>query len=130
MSTKKEPSLTEVQEDNPKGVSRPDVDDDAVFSYEEQRKIIRRLDYRLITTTGSLYAISLIDRSNLSFAAVAGMTRDLDMLVSYRYVRCPTEDVVSLSCPEALIAEPSSPNSRSLYWFSSSPTLSANPLPR
>lgn len=72
--------------------STADVDDDEVFTFQQQRKIIRKIDYRLISITGGLYAISLIDRSNVSFAAVAGMTKDLDMLKSYRYV-CRSPDM-------------------------------------
>ncbi|KAK2051026.1 MFS general substrate transporter [Colletotrichum caudatum] len=49
------------------------------FSFEEQKNIIRRVDVRLLTTVGLLYCFSVIDRSNLPSAAVAGMLEDLDM---------------------------------------------------
>ncbi|OHW91842.1 major facilitator superfamily transporter [Colletotrichum incanum] len=49
------------------------------FSFEEQEKIMRRVDVRLVTTVGLLYCFSVIDRSNLPSAAVAGMIGDLDM---------------------------------------------------
>lgn len=42
------------------------------FTAEEQRKIIRRIDLRLVTMTGLAYCISLMDRTNLSAAAIAG----------------------------------------------------------
>jgi hypothetical protein len=42
------------------------------FTEEEQRKIIRRIDLRLVTMTGLAYCISLMDRTNLSAAAIAG----------------------------------------------------------
>ena len=35
------------------------LDDDEVFSYEEQRKIIHRVDYRLIIPTGVMYCAFL-----------------------------------------------------------------------
>jgi hypothetical protein len=35
------------------------------FTPEEQRKIIRRIDYRLVITLGLMYCVSLMDRTNL-----------------------------------------------------------------
>jgi hypothetical protein len=42
------------------------------FSPQEQRKIIHRIDRRLVLTVGVLYCISLMDRTNLSAASIAG----------------------------------------------------------
>ncbi|KAL4975307.1 major facilitator superfamily domain-containing protein [Aspergillus desertorum] len=42
------------------------------FTYEEQRKIIHRVDRPLVTITGAAYCISLMDRANVSIAAIAG----------------------------------------------------------
>ncbi len=42
------------------------------FSYAEQKKIIRRIDLRLVLTLGLMYMISLMDRTNLGAASVAG----------------------------------------------------------
>jgi hypothetical protein len=42
------------------------------FSPEEQRKIIHRVDRRLVLTVGVLYCISLMDRTNLGAASIAG----------------------------------------------------------
>lgn len=50
----------------------PPSEDDEEFTPEEQKKIIRRVDLRLVTMTGLAYCISLMDRTNLSMAAVAG----------------------------------------------------------
>lgn len=47
-------------------------EDDDEFTPQEQKKIIRRIDLRLVTMTGLAYCISLMDRTNLSMAAVAG----------------------------------------------------------
>lgn len=44
----------------------------AQFSPEEQKKIIRRVDFRLVTTLGVLYCCSLMDRTNLGAANIAG----------------------------------------------------------
>jgi hypothetical protein len=50
----------------------PPSEDDEEFTPEEQKKIMRRIDLRLVTMTGLAYCISLMDRTNLSMAAVAG----------------------------------------------------------
>lgn len=42
------------------------------FSEREQKKIIHRIDRRLVVTVGVLYCISLMDRTNLSAASIAG----------------------------------------------------------
>jgi hypothetical protein len=42
------------------------------FTPAEQRKIIHRVDRRLVVTVGVLYCISLMDRTNLSSANIAG----------------------------------------------------------
>jgi hypothetical protein len=42
------------------------------FTPEEERKLIHRIDRRLVVTVGVLYCISLMDRTNLSAAAIAG----------------------------------------------------------
>lgn len=49
-----------------------DVDVDEEYSYKEQRKIIHRIDRRLVTICGLAYCISLMDRTNTSMAAIAG----------------------------------------------------------
>ncbi|GAM86247.1 hypothetical protein ANO11243_042590 [Dothideomycetidae sp. 11243] len=54
------------------------------FTPEEQRKIIWRIDRRLVLTLGFLYCVSLMDRTNTGIAAVAGMAYDLD-LIKNRY---------------------------------------------
>lgn len=45
------------------------------FTPEEQRKLIHRIDRRLVVTVGVLYCISLMDRTNMSAAAIAGWVR-------------------------------------------------------
>ncbi|OLN92772.1 High-affinity nicotinic acid transporter 2 [Colletotrichum chlorophyti] len=50
------------------------------FTPEEQKRIMRRVDVRLVVTVGLLYCFSVIDRSNLPSAAVAGMLEDLNMI--------------------------------------------------
>jgi hypothetical protein len=42
------------------------------FTHQEQRKIMHRVDRRLVLTLGAMYCISLMDRTNLSAANIAG----------------------------------------------------------
>lgn len=51
----------------------------------EAKKIIRKIDSRLLVTIGFMYCVSLIDRTNISFAAIAGLAQDL-ALTGNRYV--------------------------------------------
>ena len=62
------------------------IDDDPEFTLKEQRRIIHRIDRRLVVMLGLIYCVSLIDRTNLSNAAIAGMTPDLELNVGFRYV--------------------------------------------
>lgn len=50
------------------------------FTPAEQRKIIHRIDRRLVVTVGVLYCISLMDRTNLSAASIAGCVTRADPL--------------------------------------------------
>ncbi|KAM4065031.1 major facilitator superfamily protein [Hirsutella rhossiliensis] len=62
-----------------------DVDRDEVYSHEEQKRIIRRVDFRLVLILACLYVISLVDRVNVSTAAIAGLNKDLQLQVGTRY---------------------------------------------
>lgn len=63
----------------------PLQDDDFGFSQAEQRSIIRRIDRRLVITVGAMYCVSLMDRTNMSAANIAGMSVELN-LINNRYV--------------------------------------------
>jgi hypothetical protein len=54
------------------------------FTPEEQKKIIHRIDRRLVVTVGVLYCISLMDRTNLSAAAIAGYDSMLFNPIEFR----------------------------------------------
>jgi len=66
-------------------IERVDSDDSTnqacidAFTPEEQKKIIRKVDLRLIPTLGCMYCVSLMDRTNLGVAMVAGMGVDLKL---------------------------------------------------
>lgn len=66
--------------------SEQDQDHDHGFTKEEQRKIIGRIDRRLVITVGAMYCVSLMDRTNMSAANIAGMGVEL-VLIDFRYVR-------------------------------------------
>lgn len=55
------------------------------FTPEEQRRIISRVDRRLVVTVGAMYCVSLMDRTNLGSTNIAGMGVDLK-LIGNRYV--------------------------------------------
>jgi hypothetical protein len=55
------------------------------FTPAEQRSIIRRIDRRLVITVGAMYCVSLMDRTNMSAANIAGMSVELT-LTGFRYV--------------------------------------------
>ncbi len=65
--------------------SAPISADDFGFSPAEQKKIIRHVDRRLVLTVGAMYCISLMDRTNLGAANIAGLAKDLSLTGS-RYV--------------------------------------------
>ncbi|KAL9107465.1 MAG: hypothetical protein Q9227_007662 [Pyrenula ochraceoflavens] len=58
-----------------------DLSLDEEFTPAQGRKIIHRVDRRLVTMTGFMYCISLMDRTNLSNAAIAGMTKELKLTI-------------------------------------------------
>lgn len=62
-----------------------DSDSVELFTAKQARRIRRRIDLRLIPCLGFMYGISLMDRKNVSNAAIAGMTTDLELGVGYRY---------------------------------------------
>jgi adenosine/AMP kinase len=61
-------------EDNIESVVRDLANDERItaFTEKQQKAIVRRIDLRLVVTLGCLYCISLLDRTNLGAASVAG----------------------------------------------------------
>lgn len=74
--------------DQPTKLDDAEEDIDHGFSPQEQKSIIRRIDRRLVVTVGALYCVSLMDRTNMSSANIAGMGVELN-LIGFRYVRNP-----------------------------------------
>ncbi|KAH7202978.1 major facilitator superfamily domain-containing protein [Fusarium oxysporum] len=78
---KQQADCTHVDAPKPSDV---EYDDSYGFSPQEQRRIIRRLDRRLVVTVGAMYCASLMDRTNMSAANIAGMRAEL-ALTGFRY---------------------------------------------
>ncbi|KAJ5394801.1 Major facilitator superfamily domain general substrate transporter [Penicillium crustosum] len=88
------------------------------FTPEEQKKIIRRVDIRLVVTMGCLFIVSLLDRTNLGAASVAGMQKELDMnasnngysitslvfFVTYTLFQIPTTVIIRTLGPRIFLA--------------------------
>ncbi|EXJ83950.1 hypothetical protein A1O3_04617 [Capronia epimyces CBS 606.96] len=51
----------------------------------EERKIIRKIDYRLLPLLAVLYLLAYIDRSNIGNAKIAGMQEDLKLGTGLKY---------------------------------------------
>jgi hypothetical protein len=86
--TDAEPGIRTVESTSPGKLELPDYARAlAEFDYtpEEERRILRKIDRRVVITLGCLYCVSLIDRVNLGAANIAGMGRELE-LVGNRYV--------------------------------------------
>ena len=66
------------------GVNDDDTFDEE-YTLEEQRKVIYRVDRRLVTMCGLTACVSLLDRTNVSSAAIAGMNQDLNLKEGNRY---------------------------------------------
>ncbi|EPE02359.1 general substrate transporter [Ophiostoma piceae UAMH 11346] len=65
--------------------SAPDPSILTEFSPEDQRRIMRHIDRRLVVTVGFMYCVSLMDRTNLGAANIAGMSADLVLYIDSRY---------------------------------------------
>jgi hypothetical protein len=62
--------------DNP-SLAEADYDVDHGFTLAEQKAIVRRTDRRLVLICGAMYCVSLMDRTNMSSARIAGMNVEL-----------------------------------------------------
>ncbi|KAK3072727.1 hypothetical protein LTR53_006309 [Teratosphaeriaceae sp. CCFEE 6253] len=48
-------------------------------SPEEERRILKKIDYRLVPVLSLLYLVAFIDRSNIGNAKIAGLSTDLGL---------------------------------------------------
>lgn len=84
---KQQPDCAHIDDTAPRKLGEEEEDADHGFSPQEQRSIIRRIDRRLVVTVGAMYCVSLMDRTNMSAANIAGMGEEL-VLIGFRYVSC------------------------------------------
>ncbi|KAI1053273.1 hypothetical protein LB506_012307 [Fusarium annulatum] len=49
-----------------------------------EKRVLRKIDTRLLPILGCLYTIALVDRSNVAVARISGMDEDLDLAVGNR----------------------------------------------
>lgn len=85
-NTRNAPELSGVQTE-PNFVATP----------EEEARVIRKLDYRLLPFVFVLYSLSVLDRSNLGNAKLAGLEEDID-LGGWRYNWLGTIFYISYIC--------------------------------
>ena len=74
------------QDEGSNGSRNEDAETNLDITPEQEKKILRRVDARLVVTCGIMFCFSLMDRTNLGAAAIAGMAKDMK-LIEYRYVR-------------------------------------------
>ena len=65
------------------------------FTEKEKNAVIRKLDWRLMPLIFILYSLSVLDRSNLGNARIAGLAQDInltgrryDWLATVFYIAC------------------------------------------
>lgn len=62
------------------GSSKGSVDAAAVeFTEEDENRVIRKLDWHIMPIIFVLYSFSVLDRSNLGNARLAGLPNDIDL---------------------------------------------------
>ncbi|KAF2467909.1 phthalate transporter [Lindgomyces ingoldianus] len=64
---------------------KEEVEGQESFTPKEVARIQRVVDWRVVPILGLMLGISLMDRSNVANAAIAGMREDLDLWIGYRY---------------------------------------------
>ncbi|KAH0493562.1 hypothetical protein TgHK011_000225 [Trichoderma gracile] len=86
-------------------VAAPLQDDEFGFTPEQQRRIIRRIDVRLVLTVGLLYCVCLVDRTNMSAANIAGMSKELGLIKNrYAIFQAPSTILIRKIGPRVHLA--------------------------
>lgn len=75
------------------------------FTPEEEARVIQKLDYRLLPFLFVLYSLSVLDRSNLGNAKLAGLSKDIDLrgnrynwLGTIFYIACKEFSMTTITC--------------------------------
>ncbi|KAK1252004.1 hypothetical protein MKX08_003191 [Trichoderma sp. CBMAI-0020] len=86
------------------------------FTPQEQKKILRKVDWRLVPLLSFLYLVSFIDRGNLGNAKVAGLGKDLHLsgtqyniavtlfFIPYSLLEVPSNIILKLTRPSIWIS--------------------------
>lgn len=61
------------------------IDDSVGFAPQEERKLVRKLDKKLLPFLSLLYLLSFLDRASIGNAKLAGMEEDLGMVNKFDY---------------------------------------------
>lgn len=61
------------------GLSQGDIDFVANFPEERKKKILTKVDWRLVPMLVLLYLVAYLDKTNIGNAKIEGMTVDLDL---------------------------------------------------
>lgn len=73
-----------IPEHNDHHLPTVEEDDDAMMQKQKQKKILRKIDLRLLPILAALYCIALIDRTNISVARISGLDEELGLEIGGR----------------------------------------------
>jgi sugar phosphate permease len=97
-------SSYEVEDVTPSKIEQVPEDVDHGFTKQEQKRILRHVDRRLVLTCGLLFCICLMDRTNLGIAVLSGMRTDLNLIGDrYNIITVVFMPTYALSMPIANI---------------------------
>ena len=78
----------------------------ARFDAKRQRKLLRKIDWRLLSVLGIFYLISFMDRSNIGNARLQGLEDDLDLSPAQFNMFCKISISHSLGTPANVLKVP------------------------
>ncbi|CEL07812.1 hypothetical protein ASPCAL10966 [Aspergillus calidoustus] len=78
----KDANASHLEEAEQQAVSGTNTQD---WSDSEERALVKRIDWHVLPVLCVVFALSLLDRTNISSAYIAGMAQDLELSVGARY---------------------------------------------
>lgn len=80
------PTLSDVEKNNMSSKSNESIDQlevsptmEGTHDTKYEKRVFRKIDWRLLPILGCLYTIALVDRSNVAVARISGMDHDLGL---------------------------------------------------
>ncbi|KAI1141705.1 MFS general substrate transporter [Hypoxylon sp. FL0543] len=64
--------------------STPSSSDEISYDSKFEKRVLRKIDVRLLPILGALYTIAMVDRSNISVARISGLDEDVGLNVGNR----------------------------------------------